>query len=149
MDSGESLSDPRWRSESVCLFSYNLHIDGGLVAKSCPKLATPWTVAHQAPLSLGFSRQEYWSRLPFSSPGDLPNLGVGPRSPTLAGKFFTFWTTREALICTLRYSIIRIAWDTILTSSSSIFLDTAGQVLLHVDVLLSFWTQRKTKVNYP
>ena len=41
MDSGESLSDPRSRSASVCLFSYNLHSDGGLVAKSCPKLATP------------------------------------------------------------------------------------------------------------
>ena len=42
---------------------------GGLVAKSCLTLATPWTVAHQAPLSMGFSRQEYWSGLPFPSPG--------------------------------------------------------------------------------
>ena len=41
---------------------------GGLVAKSCPALATPWTVAHQAPLSMGFPRQEYWSGLPFPSP---------------------------------------------------------------------------------
>ena len=45
--------------------------------------ATPWTVAHQAPLSVGFSRQEYWSRLPCPSPGDLPNPGIEPRSPTL------------------------------------------------------------------
>ena len=45
--------------------------------------ATPWTVAHQAPLSMGFSRQEYWSGLPFPSPGALPNLGIEPRSPTL------------------------------------------------------------------
>ena len=45
--------------------------------------ATPLTVAHQAPLSKGFSRQEYWSGLPFSSPGDLPNPGVKPRSPVL------------------------------------------------------------------
>ena len=44
---------------------------GGLVTKSCPTLATPWPVAHQAPLSMGFSRQEYWSHLPFPSPGDL------------------------------------------------------------------------------
>ena len=44
---------------------------------------TPWTVAHQAPLSMGFSRQEYWHELPFSSPGDLSNLGIEPRSPTL------------------------------------------------------------------
>ena len=42
---------------------------------------TPWTVAHQAPLSMGFSRQEYWSGLPFSSPGDLPNPGIEPGSP--------------------------------------------------------------------
>ena len=45
--------------------------------------ATPWTLAHQAPLSMGFSRQEYWSGLPFPSPGDLPIPGIYPRSPTL------------------------------------------------------------------
>ena len=56
---------------------------GGLVAKSCPTLVTPWTVAHQAPLSMGFSRYEYWSGLPFSSPGDLPNPEIEPRSPAL------------------------------------------------------------------
>ena len=53
------------------------------VAKSGPTLGTPWTVACQAPLSVGFSRQEYWSGLPFPSPGDLPNLGIEPRSPAL------------------------------------------------------------------
>ena len=45
--------------------------------------ATPWNVAYQAPLSMGFSRQEYWSGLPFPSPGDLPNPGIEPRSPSL------------------------------------------------------------------
>ena len=45
--------------------------------------ATPWTVAYQAPPSMGFSRQEYWSGLPFPSPGDLSNPGIEPRSPTL------------------------------------------------------------------
>ena len=54
-----------------------------LVAKSCPTLVTPWTVACQAPLSVGFSEQEYWSGLPFSSPGDLPDPGIEPRSPAL------------------------------------------------------------------
>ena len=44
---------------------------------------TPWTVAYQSPPSKGFSRQEYWSGLPFPSPGDLPNLGIEPRSPAL------------------------------------------------------------------
>ena len=57
--------------------------------------ATPWTVARQAPLSMGFSRQEYWSGLPFASPGDLPDLGIEPTSPALAGGFFTVWATRE------------------------------------------------------
>ena len=45
--------------------------------------STPWTVAHQAPLSMGFSRQEHWSGLPFLSPGDLPDLGIELRFPTL------------------------------------------------------------------
>ena len=44
---------------------------------------TPWTVAHQAPLSMGFPRQEYWSGLPFPSPGDLPDSGIEPRSDSL------------------------------------------------------------------
>ena len=44
---------------------------------------TPWTAAHQAPPSMGFSRQEYWSGLPFPSPGDLPNPGIKPESPAL------------------------------------------------------------------
>ena len=61
---------------------------GGLVTKSCPTLAIPWTVACQASLSMGFSRQEYWRGLPFPSPGDLPNPGIEPGSPALQ-RFFT------------------------------------------------------------
>ena len=57
-----------------------------LVAKSC---ATPWAVAGQAPLSIGFPREEYWSGLPFPSPGDLPNPAIEPVSPALGGGFFT------------------------------------------------------------
>ena len=45
--------------------------------------ATPWTIAHQAPLSMGFSRQEYWSGFPCSPPGDLPNSGLEPEAPAL------------------------------------------------------------------
>ena len=61
-----------------------------LVTKSCPTLLrSPWTVACQDPLSMGFSRQEYWSRLPFPSPGDLPDLKIEPESPGMAGRFFT------------------------------------------------------------
>ena len=52
-------------------------------AQSCPTFATPWTVAHQAPLSMGFCRQEYWSGLPCPPLGDLPNSEIEPRSPSL------------------------------------------------------------------
>ena len=50
---------------------------------------TPWVVAHQTPLSMGFPRQEYWIGLPFPSPGDLPDPGIETESPALAGRFFT------------------------------------------------------------
>ena len=64
---------------------------------SCVQLfATLWTVARQAPLSMGFSRQEYWSGFPCRPPGDLPNPGIEPlslTSPALAGKFFTIRVT--------------------------------------------------------
>ena len=56
------------------LYAYCL--GGGLVAKLCPTLVTPWTVAHQAALSTGFPRQEYWSELLFPSPGCLPDTGI-------------------------------------------------------------------------
>ena len=62
--------------------------------------ATTWTVAHQAPLSMGFSRQEYWSGLPHPPPGDLPDPGPEPtplKSPALPGGLFTTSATREAL----------------------------------------------------
>ena len=55
----------------------------GFMAKSCLPLATPWSVARQVLLSMGFPRQEYWSGLPFPSPGDLPDLGMELRSPAL------------------------------------------------------------------
>ena len=50
-------------------------------AQPCPTLQPQWTVACQAPLSMGFPRQEYWSGLPFPPPGDLPNPGIKPESP--------------------------------------------------------------------
>ena len=50
---------------------------------------TPWTVPGQAPLSMGFSKQEEWNGLPFPSPGDLPDPGIKPMSPALTGGFFT------------------------------------------------------------
>ena len=69
-----------WLSSSCCCC---------LVTKLCPTLVIPWTVVCQAPLSVGFPRQENWNGLPFTSPGDLPNPGIKPASPALAGGFFT------------------------------------------------------------
>ena len=60
-----------------------------LVAVTSDSFATLLTMAHQAPLSMGFPRQEYWSGLPFPSSGDLPNPGIELLSPALAGGFFT------------------------------------------------------------
>ena len=65
-----------------------------MLSQLCP---TPWTVACQAPLSMGFSRQEYWSGLPFPASEDLPNPGIEPPSlafPALAGGFFTTANTK-------------------------------------------------------
>ena len=77
--------------EEVCVLSHSSRV---------PLFATPWTIAHQASLSIGFSRQECWSRLPCPPPGDLPDPGTEPttlKSPALAGKLFTTSTTWEAL----------------------------------------------------
>ena len=63
-----------------------------LVAQSCPLFVTPWTAARQAPLSMGFSGQEYWTGLPFFTLGDLPDPGIellSPASPALASRSFT------------------------------------------------------------
>ena len=72
------------------MLTYKGHVECvcALVLSPVRLLSTPWAVAHQAPLSVGFPRQEYWSRLPFSSPGDLPNPGIKPASfmsPTCHG----------------------------------------------------------------
>ena len=78
--------------------------NGGLVTKSCPTLAIPWTVACQALLSMGFSRQEYWNGLPFLFSRGSSSPGIEPRSPVLqmvyciAGRFFIDSATREALL---------------------------------------------------
>ena len=58
------------------------------VTKLCLTLKTPWTIICQAPLSMGFSRQEYWSGLPFLSPGGLCDSGIEPRSSALQADFY-------------------------------------------------------------
>ena len=65
---------------------------------------TPRTVAHQAPLSMGFSRQEYWNRLPFPSPGGSSQPRDRTQVSCIAGRFFTIWAPREAPLHTYKYS---------------------------------------------
>ena len=79
-------------------FMYSVY-GGDLVSQLCLTLATLWTVAHRAPLSMGFLGQESWSGLPFPSPENLPDPGIKPTCPALAGKFY-HWATREALLLT-------------------------------------------------
>ena len=73
------------------------------VAKSLSRVrffVTPWTIAHQAPPSMEFSRQEYWSELPFPSPGDLPDPGIEPaRVSCIAGRHYTVWASQEYWSC--------------------------------------------------
>ena len=63
---------------------------------------TPWTVFHQAPLSMEFSRQEYWSGLPFPPPGHLLNPGMEPASPALTGRFLYCWATKQAVLWNIK-----------------------------------------------
>ena len=71
---------------------------------------TPWTVASQAPLTMGFSRQGYWSGLPFPSPGDLPDPGMETASSRIAGRFFTMWTIMEAPYCHTKNNTLTPTW---------------------------------------
>ena len=95
--------------------------------------ATHWTVAHQAPLSMGFFRQKYWSVLPFPPPGGLPNPGIKPVSPALAGGFFYHWVTWEASIL--------VSWISITTGF--LRLDWEGKSLKIQDTL--FYYDRKSR----
>ena len=88
---GDAGLIPGWRTKiphatgklSLCATTREASGGGGLVAQSCPTLATPWTEEPGRLQSMGFSRQEYWSGLPFPSAGDLPNPGIEPGSPAL------------------------------------------------------------------
>ena len=83
---------------------------GGLVAQSCPTLAIPWTVAHHAPLPMGFSRWEYWSDLPFPSPRDLPDPGIKPRSPALQA---------DSLLTELQGKLLKLCYVSVQFSSAT------------------------------
>ena len=68
--------------------------------------AISWTLARQAPLSMKFSRQEYWSGLPFPTPGDLPHPGIKPRSPTLQADYFPLLGLNERTLAEHRHTVV-------------------------------------------
>ena len=130
----------------VCMLSCFIHVQLFVML---------WTVAHQAPLFMGFSRQEYWSGLPCPPPGDLPDPGVKPVSlmpPTLAGRFFTTSTTREVLyrwrnvcvcVCLFARATIPIAWGHFAKRNK---WDTERQILQDITCM---WNLKKILLNQP
>ena len=99
---------------------------GGLVAKLCLTLATPWTIACQAPLSMGFSRKEHRNSLPFTTPEDLPNPAIKPTfltSPALAGGLFTTSATWEAQItgCRTLKGSFKKCWEQLFLTDHRIY----------------------------
>ena len=76
---------------------------------------TPWTIAHQAPLSMGFSRQEYWNGLPFPSPADLSNPWIEPVSPALGGRFLTGEPPGKPCVCVLHVCYYMVLNDTVIS----------------------------------
>ena len=119
---------------------------GGLVFKSCLTLVTPMNVTCQAPLSIGFPRQEHWSGLPFPSPGDLPNPRTELGSSALqlvsciAGGFFTNWVTRE-----IHFSNVSNPWFMILDLYYFLSLISILWVLL----LPMIWSITYKYANFP
>jgi len=117
---------------------WRTHVFLYVCAKSlqlCPTFVTPWIVARQAPLSIGFSRQEYWSGLPFPLPGDLPNPGIEPRSltsPALAGGFFTTSATWEVFLYTHSFEFFTPSYhDEVAVSCRAIIWPSYNMELCH------------------
>ena len=109
-------------------------------------IVIPQTIDHQAPLSLGFSRQEYWSGLPCPPPGDLPNPGTEPvtlMSPALAGRFFTTSTTWEALCILINKCYFIILWHSFFFSKFGICgfeaRDKDHMISLDISNTLTHW----------
>ena len=106
---------------------------------------SPWTVALQSPLSMGFSRQECWSEWPCPPPGDLPNLGIKPwslTSPELAGGFFTTNTTWEAQYCT-----VGPPYPQGMPSKTLWFPETMDSTEPYVDCVFSYTSIPMMKLN--
>ena len=105
--------------------------------------ATPWTVDHQAPLSMEFSRQEYWSGLPFPSPGDLPNPRIDPRSPASQVDVLL---SKPPLSSLIQLNYIRKMWVFLVLICQllrSSHLITAFPTVLCLLIRIAFWNVKK------
>ena len=94
-----------------CLFVFSSHLLLLLFSHWINSFVTLWTVAHQVPLSMGSPRQEYWSGLPFPSPGDLPDPGIQPVSPALADASFTTSESHSVVYDSLRPHELYSPWN--------------------------------------
>ena len=118
--------------------------------------ATRWTVARQAPLYVNFSRQKFWSGLPFPSPGHLPDAGIEPWVFCSADRFFTFWATRAVELSphdTISCQNCQCGWMCVSVCSYACVHAYAGMCMGAQDRILKLsaiflWTFRKTKLNY-
>ena len=130
------LPNVQYNSTSVRYINIDNSGSGGLVTQSCQILVTRWIVPFQAPLSMGFPRQEYWSGLPFPSSGDLPKPGIEPRSlglqvvSCIAGEFFTDWA-HQGSINSPMHVVIR-------DKVARVFLCVHICILLSIDILQGF-----------
>ena len=106
--------------------------------------ATQWTVAHQIPLPKGFSRQEYWSALPFPPPGDLPHPGIEPWSPALQAD--SLWLSHQGKIMSCKFPLASVFQPVTMFNIHFVKLFT---LFLHVVCFLEDWDFQKTKQNNP
>ena len=125
----------KWDNK-VTIFKNTVYILCMCVCALChaPLFVTPWTVAHQAPLPMGISTQEYWSGLPCPPPEDLPHLGLEPRSfasPALLVGFFITRTTWEALCIYYIHTVFLCLknWKTTHQTADTIFFSVGGRFL--------------------
>ena len=110
---------------------------GGLVAKLCLTLVTPWTVGCQAPLSVRFSRQEYWSGLPFPSPGDLLTHGSNLCLPVSEDRFFMNLSHHKSPVKLLRTLKM---WVCVLSRFSCVWLFVTPGFSVHEILQQEYWS---------
>ena len=137
--------DLRIKSNQICESILKM---GKVKVKSLSRVrlfVTPWTVAYQGPPSMGFSRREYWSGLPFPSPGDLPNPGIEPGSPTLQADT-NLWATRDELRFEVRGLYSRYNLSTY-TNGSYLCLSFLNLKIVRVLIFFTGFLRRSKQNN--